>query len=440
VTASTATLRWASATHVGRIRTNNEDSALVLDRLFVVADGMGGHQAGEVASQLAVRTLEDTFNQIEGKPDVEALVGAVSKANLAIIEESVSNPDHRGMGTTITALAPVGEDDDEELLILNVGDSRTYRLHDGELEQLTEDHSLVQEMVRDGRLSPEEAAVHPQRNIVTRALGVDTEIDVDWLTVTPYTGDRFLLASDGLFDEINDAAIAGVLRKVDDPEKAAEELVRLAIEAGGRDNVTVVVVDVVDDGGRAARASEAVDSDATRAIPIISTASASLPPTTDEAPPVEPSAPAAPAAEPEERSKRSRLTWRVAVFGAVVLVIGLVAAGAIWWQGRNTYFVGFDADDEVVVFRGRPGGVLWLDPTVEEATGIERREVPPFRRRAIEVGVQRATLEAARLWVANLEEQIEESTTTTSTTTTTTTTTTAPPVSAVPPPAPPPGG
>ncbi|MGH9117303.1 MAG: Stp1/IreP family PP2C-type Ser/Thr phosphatase [Acidimicrobiales bacterium] len=443
-------LRWGVATDVGRVRTNNEDSMLVLDRLFAVADGMGGHRAGEVASQLAVQALEQTFGGTEHNPTVEQLIEAVRRANIAIIEESLTNPEHRGMGTTITALAPIDMNGEETLAVINVGDSRTYRFHDGELEQLTEDHSLVQEMVRDGRLSPEEAATHPQRNIVTRALGVEPDLDVDWLTVTPYAGDRYVLASDGLFDEIDDAKIAGVMRRFPDPYVAAEELVRLANEAGGRDNVTVVVVDVVDDGGRAVAASEALDGDETQAVPIVGTSFAR----TGAAGPTEgddgPATPAPdetgptdddkPGGRDQGRGRGSRLSWRVLAFAAVVLLIVVVAVGAVWWQARNVYFVAF-SDDDVTIFRGQPDGLLWFEPTVEERTGITRREVPPRSRRALEEGVEHPTRSEAAAYVGNLQEEIDERATTTTTRTTTTTTTvpaapttTAPTTPLLPPP------
>ena len=410
---------------MGRVRTNNEDSLLVLDRLFVVADGMGGHRAGEVASQLAVHALEQTFGAAERIATVDDLIDAVRRANLAIIEESLTNPEHRGMGTTITALAPIEMQGEETLAVINVGDSRTYRLHDGELEQLTEDHSLVQEMVRDGRLSPEEAAIHPQRNIVTRALGVEPDLDVDWLTVTPYAGDRFVLASDGLFDEVGDAKIAAVLRRVPDPYAAAEELVRLANEAGGHDNVTVVVVDVVDDGGRSEAASSALEGEKTQAVPIVGTSFARTGAAPGDDPDARSSAdssqaPEATATEPakgdgekgQKRDRRSWLSWRVLAFAAVLVFIAVVALGAVWWQARNTYFVALD-DGEVIIFRGQPGGVLWFDPTVEERTGIAEREVPASSRSRLDDGVEYSSLADAERFVTNLQERIDEATTTT---------------------------
>src|SRR5205807_1797810 len=169
-----------------------------------------------------------------------------------------SNPDQRGMGTTLTAVALVNEDGEERLAVVNVGDSRAYLLQQGELEQLTEDHSLVEQIVRDGRLTPAEAQVHPQRSIITRALGLDPEVEVDSWELTPYKGDRLLLCSDGLTNEVTDDEIATTLRAVSDPEEAAKQLVNEARDHGGNDNITCVVVDVVDDDDRAEQASAAL--------------------------------------------------------------------------------------------------------------------------------------------------------------------------------------
>ena len=162
------------------------------------------------------------------------------------------------MGTTLCALRLIDTPDGQLVAWANVGDSRVYLFRDGTLIQLSEDHSLVEDLVRDGQLSKDAAAVHPQRHIVTRALGIDVDVDVDMDTVIPYRGDRFLLCSDGLFNEVDDNRIAGVLRRLADPDEASAELVRLANEHGGRDNITIVLVDVVDDGGRAESASAAL--------------------------------------------------------------------------------------------------------------------------------------------------------------------------------------
>jgi len=233
-------LSAGSATLVGRVRAANEDAFLVADGIVAVADGMGGHLAGEVASADTVETL----GAVVGMRAVEELVGAVHLANRRIHDRAAENDELRGMGTTVCVLAQVSDEGSDRLVVLNVGDSRVYHYGSDGLEQLTEDHSLVEVLVREGRLTPEEAAVHPQRNVLTRALGVDALVSVDAWMITPCDGDRFLLCSDGLFNELEDARIVEILKEAADPETAAKLLANRAEDAGGRDNITAVVVDV----------------------------------------------------------------------------------------------------------------------------------------------------------------------------------------------------
>jgi serine/threonine protein phosphatase PrpC len=425
-------LRWGSATDVGRVRTNNEDSLLEDDTLFAVADGMGGHAGGEVASSVAVQALRD-----HAERSVEGLIKGVRYANRAVWARAEDEPDLHGMGTTMTALALVpaanGDDGQERLVIAHVGDSRAYRFSDGELTQVTEDHSLVEDLVREGRLSHEEARTHPQRNIVTRALGNQPDVEVDIFEVEPYRGDRFVLASDGLFDEIDDDRIAAVLRRLDEPHDAAAELVRLANESGGRDNITVLVVDVVDDGGKSAAASAALAADPmTTAHRPVETA-AVAPVRADEPEPEPPAAPKK--AQKGDATRPRRLTVRSVLFVVVLLAIALGAAGAVWWSATSTYYVGF-AGDDVAIFKGRPGGVLFIDPTLEERTELVRDEVPANRIDDLTGGHEVSSLAAAQRYVQNLEDEATPATTTTTSTSTSSTTTTAPTTTVAP--APPP--
>ncbi|MGH9211796.1 MAG: Stp1/IreP family PP2C-type Ser/Thr phosphatase [Acidimicrobiales bacterium] len=438
--------RWAGATDVGRVRSDNQDSYLARPGLWVVADGMGGHRGGEIASGLACEAMENHF----GEPTVEGLVEAIDAANAAIHNAGNNDPDLSGMGTTVVAIALVDEDSDEVLAVANVGDSRAYRLTGGQLEQLTEDHSLVADMVREGSLSPEEAATHPQRNILTRVLGVYDEIPVDILTIEPHDGERYLLCSDGLFNEVTEDRIAAVLRRLADPDDAAEELVRLAVEGGGRDNVTAVILDVLSDGGQAEAASAALASDADLA-PF--SGGAYTAETVDErrgrrfrrgraAADAEADAGgdedvSVDGDRPRHRARgQRRVTWRVVLF--LLLVLGVVggAFALVQWYARSTYYVGF-SDDEVAIFRGRPGGVAWIDPTLEESTGISREDVPADSVDALVDGQQEPNREEAEAYVDNLRDRIdrtaeaaerEESATTTTTTRPpgTTTTTAAP--------------
>jgi PPM family protein phosphatase len=434
-------LRWGGATHVGRVRSTNDDNYMARDDvgLWAVADGMGGHRGGDVASAIACETLGRSFSD----RTVNGLTEAIDRANEAVYETAAADPELTGMGTTMVALAVVDESGDELLAIANVGDSRVYRYSAGQLEQLTDDHSLVADLVREGTLSPEEAAVHPQRNIVTRALGVNDRVPVDTLTVDPMVGDRYLLCSDGLFNEVPEPRIAALLRRVEDPAEAAEELVHLAVDGGGRDNVTVVVVDVVDDGGRAAAASDAL------AVGAASGLAGRVEPT-GMVESEDGDAGGGVALEALEATNGShdgarrgqatltrpqgrRLTWRVLLFSLVLLALVGGAVATIQWYGRSTYFVGFEGD-RVAIFKGRPGGVLWLNPVLEETFAIERSHVPADTRDDLDAGKEQSSLADAQRYVERLNERADalaaETTTTTGPTTTTigprTTTTTRP--------------
>lgn len=232
-----------SASLVGKVRAANEDSLLVSPDVLVVADGMGGHLAGEVASAQAVEVLATA----EGHRSLVELVSAVHLANRRISDRAADDPALRGMGTTV-CVAGLVDEDGEHLAILNVGDSRVYLLADGELHQLTEDHSLVETLVREGRITAAEAEVHPQRNVLTRALGVEALVLVDAWLLSPCDGDRLLLCSDGLFNELSVERITEILKDQDDPDVAARRLAAEAEAAGGRDNVTAVVADVAGSG------------------------------------------------------------------------------------------------------------------------------------------------------------------------------------------------
>ncbi len=232
----------AQQTHVGQVRKVNQDASLIDMGVFAVADGMGGHAAGDIAAALAVEELGKVIRMA----GVEDLVSAVKDANKAITRRAASDIELQGMGTTVVALASYIEGDAQYLALVNVGDSRGYRFRDGVLEQLTEDHSLVADLVRDGMLRPDQAEQHPQRNVITRALGIDDNVQVDSWVHTPVVGDRFLLCSDGLFNEVPVPEIAQVLAEEPWPEDAVDKLVDMANEGGGRDNITVLIVDVVD--------------------------------------------------------------------------------------------------------------------------------------------------------------------------------------------------
>ena len=270
-------LRSGSASDVGRVRNVNQDLPLERPNLYAVADGMGGHVGGEVAARVAVETLDQAFERV---PTVEGLREAFSEANAAVWHESQVNADLRGMGTTLTAVALVGGGEGRDVLALaNVGDSRAYVFSGGELTQVTDDHSVAEERMRQGEMTEEEAAVHPQRHILTRALGVSAEVDTDMWELELRTGDRLLLCSDGLTNEVGSDEMAGILGEVDDPGEAAQRLVDAANREGGADNITVVVVDVQvgeegDSGASkvtplALGAAAVIASAATAAVPVV---------------------------------------------------------------------------------------------------------------------------------------------------------------------------
>ena len=368
--------RAGSATDVGRVRSNNQDSHLVREgELFAVADGMGGHQGGEVASATAL----DILGQAYDEANTPTLVRAVRSANQAVFDKASGDPDLKGMGTTLTA--PGRRRDAGRA---SGWPSSTWATPastccaTAAIEQLTEDHSLVAGLVREGRITAEEAESHPQRNILTRALGIDEAVAVDSWEVEPVVGDRFLICSDGLFNEVDQNQMAATLRRLDDPVDAARELVRLANEGGGRDNITAVVVDVVstdDDAAPAAR--PAIRRPSRPSTPPRSpTARRRRDPATS---PAVARAPRRRATATTTSRKARRLTWRVVVF-----VLAAPAAGRSWSSAPSAGTPARPTSSPSTtsrssIFRGRPGGFLWFDPTVEERTGITPDDVPDGR-------------------------------------------------------------
>ena len=427
-------LSGAAATDVGRVRQINEDRYLVGEGLYAVADGVGGHQAGEVAAQASVEALASNFTE----RTTEGLVAAVQEASRAVWRMAQENTERRGMGTTLTVLALVEQEGEDVMAIANVGDSRAYLFQRGDLVQVTEDHSLVEELVREGQLTPEEAQVHPQRSIITRALGMEAEVQVDAWTLTPYAGDRIVLCSDGLTNEVTTDKIASVLRHLSDPQEAARELVRQARANGGNDNITVVVVDVVDDGGKAEKASEALAADppTTPEAPVDSSPTVTVTRRPDPTPPPRPGAatgstgstatatrtrpPVTTAPPPSGRFERPRrLTWRVVLFLACVVgVLGIVAASVAWYA-RSAYFVGIDGD-QVAIFRGRPGGFLWFDPTLVDRKELPVSDVLPAKLDELRAGKEEPSKADADRYVNNLRQEAAERRAATTTTTTTT--------------------
>lgn len=442
---------------VGRRREVNEDCALVSERVVAVADGMGGHVGGAVASAIAV----DSLRVAMADPSVASLAEAVEVANRAVWDGG-EEQELRGMGTTLVALALVESDldGDPHLALVNVGDSRAYVLTDDGLERLTEDHSLVEGLVREGKLTPEEALVHPHRNVVTRVLGLGDSVEVDAWQLEPRRGDRYLLCSDGLFNEVPEARIAAVLRGLADPQEAAHELVSAANLGGGRDNITVLVVDVVDGrssvperlGARVVRGPSAATVDLA-GFTAVAPPSAELgrhggPASDDPSSGVVSDPLDDPADEDDSRSmlprivtttrdrSSGRFTWRTAVFVLLIAAVFVTAALAVVWYGNNGYFISTNDSGEVAVFEGRPGGFLWFEPEEVESTGVSLDELTPVLRDAIEAEPEFGTFDEARRYLANVADQLNRagtsSTTSSVPSSTSTTSTTAPAGGATP--------
>ena len=479
------------ATDVGRVRASNQDRLLTSDNLFAVADGMGGHVGGEVASRMALEGLQDAFSR---QPTLEGLRDAVEAANTAVWNRGQEDQDLRGMGTTLTVVALVGGTDGRDLIgLANVGDSRAYLLSDGTLSQLTNDHSLAEEKVRQGEMTEEQAAVHPHRHILTRALGVAATVDVDLWKFQVRTGDRLLICSDGLTNELSLTDIAEVLTSVRDPRKAARTLVKKANEKGGNDNITVVVIDVLvgevltgaplveivplqieEDGsapnglatgtngsnglqGANGAGMPAAPGDSDR--PPTATGSSGaeglaanspgggviVEPRAGRAPTVvQPGAPVlakkvsedvfvgsppqedgsrtanagrsvAPAGLPRPRETRGerrrrlgiphRITLRVIVF--FVLFAVFVTSGYVFvrWYANDNWYVTVNKAGYVVVYQGRPGGLLGFKPKVVDLTTLQESSVPAEQLPALKATVQEPSLKAAERYVQNLKNE-----------------------------------
>jgi PPM family protein phosphatase len=416
-------LRWGSATDVGLVRTNNEDQLLAAAPLFAVADGMGGHELGEVAAQTAIEALATAFvNDITPR----GLALAVQMANHAVYERSeTEGGGERRMGTTLTTAALVQDGGRDQIAVANVGDSRTYLLRDGALSQLTEDHNVPGELMRQGAISPDEAAVHPQRNIITRVLGTPGDVEVDLVQIDPRIGDRVLLASDGLFGEVDDEAIATILRRVPDPDEASAALVAAARNRGGADNITVVVVDVIDEeeaeapsqvaGPRRRGGRRSAPADSTAFDEAVQAAVAAETQRTAPRPVVEPAAVVEEVVEAPVRDEPVELPrmqwWRptpagIAFIVALVLILG-TAVGILSWYGQRAYHVGLDGVN-VAVFKGKPGGFLWLEPKVVERTKLRTWELPESRFDDLQAGKQFSDLAGTEKYIENLREEAAE--------------------------------
>jgi protein phosphatase len=344
-------------TDTGRQRRENEDCAFARAPVFVVADGMGGAQAGEVAAQIAVEAFSQALPD-SGTPE-ERLASRVQEANQRIWEQSRTRSEQAGMGTTLTAAYL----EDSELAIAHVGDSRAYLFRDGSLRRLTQDHSLVDELVRRGKLTEEQAAEHPQRSIITRALGAEATVEVDTWTYPVRPGDVLLLCSDGLTSMVAEERVEEILRGTMDLRSAAQQLIDDANAAGGRDNITVVLSRIEDAGA----VSDGAQPTEVR------------PADEDLEPPA--AAAAATAARRRPLRRRGKV---IAALAATLIVLGLVIGGG-YLATRQLYFVGTNAQGIVTIYRGLPYDLpagIHLYETFY-VSGVPASLIPPDRRGAV---------------------------------------------------------
>jgi PPM family protein phosphatase len=406
-------LRWGALTDVGRSRSLNEDAIVATFPVFAVADGMGGHAAGEVASQLTADHLANL--SANGDPTGERLVSAIQAANRAIFNRSLAEPLLRGMGTTVCALTII----DDRIAIANVGDSRVYTVRGGVLSQVSQDHSYVAELVNAGEITWTQARSHPHRNIVTRALGIEPDVAVDLWEFPAVVGERFLLCSDGLVDEVIDDQIAQLLIANPDPQAAAAELVNIANNNGGHDNISVVVIDVIEGENQQAPAPLVIapyEQPTVREedpIAVDETPRATKPGKALKAPKTK-----------QPKSIANRI--RAVVFALVLLgIIGTVIGGVQYYGGAGTH-VGFSGD-QVTVFKGRNSGVLWVKPSVLHKSALTKSKLSVEAQKQVAATVSFTDQKAADAWIDALAKNpnlapgnVPPTTTTVAPTTTTT--------------------
>lgn len=365
------TIRHGVATDTGNVRAQNEDAFFASSTLFAVADGMGGHNAGEVASALTTQLLGALPQGAVSTP--QAFVAVVQQINQSIYEAATAASEQRGMGTTLTALAIVANDNSAEpphMVLANVGDSRAYLVRDGQLRQLSVDHSYVQDLVTEGLLTPDEARTHPRRNIVTRALGIDISVSVDSSIIPIIAGDRFMLCSDGLVDEVPPHEIESLCLLRADPVEVAQALVASAKKHGGRDNITVIVIDAV--------SPETVLNE---------TANDSAVPST---------------------AKPIRSRSSVLVGAGILVVVSLCAVFIVGARNaRSGYFIDFNGSAnsaKVTVYQGSANGFLWFGPTVAFVSDVSRADMLSALEREIDRKPQFDSLRDAESYIVELAE------------------------------------
>ncbi len=443
----TLVLRYAIRSDVGLLREGNEDSAYAGPRLLAVADGMGGHAAGEVASSLTIASMAELDSGQPPGDMLSALAAAVATANSRLQEKIIANPAVEGMGTTLTALLW----SDGHAAVCHIGDSRGYLLRQGELYQITHDHTLVQSLVDEGRISADDVSTHPQRSLLLRALDGRSVADPDLSVHDAMPGDRYLLCSDGLSGVVSDETLRDTLEAVADPDAATRELIELAIAGGGPDNITCIVADVVDTAttrlplpsspllaGAAANAgglrlaadgsdpfgAAGFDEDHVRP----SRAGTQVMMIDDDLDPGPPGtiplaaatengmAPAATRARRSHRAQpsrsrhspdsRGRRRWPIVTAALLVLVAVVVVGGYLAVQSTQGQYYVADSNGQVVIFRGipDPSKILWINLShVYQQTGIPLREVPTNYQQTVTTAYTMGSLSHVQQAVRNVQ-------------------------------------
>lgn len=344
-------ISFGSRTDIGYVRDHNEDNLIIIPPLFAVADGMGGHEAGEIASEITVNTLAELA---PSHLDAEGLTAAVEAANYNVMKAPRQGIGRDGMGTTLTAAMLEGE----RLLIAQVGDSRAYLLHKGHLQQITRDHSLMADLIEAGQITPEEARVHPNRSVITRAIGSDIHMRPDIYELNVDAGDRILLCSDGLSSMISNNAIESIMRRQSDAQHCADELVTAALENGGADNVTVVVADV----------------------------------------------PGFSEVREKKRAHKSRVFY-IGLAIALVAVIFAAGFGGYAFISNSAYLI--EENGKVSVYRGTPDDFMGIKlSTLDHTTNVDVDKLQPGVANRIKEGMSVSSIDEANSLIAGYEEEI----------------------------------
>jgi serine/threonine protein phosphatase PrpC len=404
----TVTPLSAAVSHVGKIRSNNQDSGYAGRHLFIVADGMGGHAGGDVASAIATKRLAEADTDYTIAEDAEqALRSAMIAANSLLAETVFEHSELTGMGTTVSSILRVGD----QVALAHIGDSRIYRFRDGELEQVTADHTFVQRLVDSGRITAEEAAVHPRRSVLMRVLGdVDAAPEIDTKILDTQPGDRWLLCSDGLSSYVSEERLGTILGSVRSPQDAADRMVKESLDHGAPDNVTVVIADI--DGADAAPdAAEPAGFVGSAAAPLMFDGAEDerrpirLP--TLLLHPLKSTPPEDAHFEPEReefleqlieedrrRANRRRITWLVVVAVAIAAIVAAVALAYQWTQTH--YYVGVADDGTVAIFQGVQQNIGPIPLShVEQSSEVQVEDLPTFERQQVEATINADNLRDA---------------------------------------------